>query len=116
MIATIRLFALGLLSLTLALTSVTGAVARSAAQGQYSVTICGIDGVVQITLDAQGNPVAPMHPCPDCALTLVAALPESAGAPGPAVAITRLAPVPPVPAILPARVPPALARGPPRSV
>jgi hypothetical protein len=34
--------------------------------GMTQITICAEDGTEIITLDAQGNPVAPHHPCPDC--------------------------------------------------
>lgn len=65
-----------LLTLTLALlvaaTSQHMAVARAAmAEGGAQVVLCTGDGAVTLTLDATGNPVEPVHFCPDCALTLI---------------------------------------------
>lgn len=59
-----------LLSLVLALASVTMAVARGqmrAGQGAgLTVVICSGYGITSIQVDAQGNPVGPVHPCPEC--------------------------------------------------
>lgn len=55
-----------ILSAVIGLASVTMAVARGQAAGVSEVTICSGYGVVSITLDAEGNPVGPVHPCPDC--------------------------------------------------
>jgi len=111
-----RISALWVLCLGIAAASVTSAVARTAAHGQYSVVICGIDGVVQITLDAQGNPVAPMHPCPDCIVVLSAALPAASDPPFVAFTVSDIVPGTRATAVIAARVPPGLARGPPRLV
>jgi hypothetical protein len=54
------------LSAMIGLASVTMAVARGQAAGMSQITICSGYGVVSITLDAEGNPVGPVHPCPDC--------------------------------------------------
>ena len=65
-----------LLSLTLALliavTSQQMAIARGVttnAAGQ--VILCTGQGVVTVTLDANGDPIEPAHICPDCALSLL---------------------------------------------
>ncbi|MDO9525071.1 MAG: hypothetical protein Q7J57_05950 [Gemmobacter sp.] len=64
------------LAIVLVCTSVTMAVAR----GQMRMTtatgtmlvICSGAGPMSITLDMDGNPVGPMHVCPDCALGMIA--------------------------------------------
>jgi hypothetical protein len=68
------------LACALALSSVTMAVARTHAQGVQDVVICSGYGMVTITLDAEGNPVGPVHMCPDCVPAVGALLPET-GAP-----------------------------------
>lgn len=62
-----------LLALVLGVSSVTMAVARghAAAQGTAMV-ICTGYGLVTVTLDAQGNPTGPVHPCPDCVAGMAA--------------------------------------------
>ena len=104
------------LTVLLALTSVTAAAARVQSAGAMQITICAGDGTHhEITLDAQGNPINPPHHCPDCS-ALTAAPPEGA-APDLARPVGRSAPqvcamvlpetvdLPPVP---PARGPPGL--------
>jgi hypothetical protein len=72
---------LGLVMLCLALVagSVSMAVARGQAaamsNGGTTIVICSGYGVLSITLDDQGNPVGPVHPCPDCLAGLAAYLP-----------------------------------------
>ena len=55
-----------LLALLMALTSVTMAVARGQAPMGDPVEICGGYGQVFVTLDANGQPAAPRHACPEC--------------------------------------------------
>ncbi len=70
-----------ILALILALASQTVAVARTAMSAPgMEMTLCTGDGPVTVTLDAQGNPVAPSHHCPACILALL--LPPTATAPG----------------------------------
>lgn len=67
----IRLLCLTL-ALLIAVTSQQMAMARAAthdAAGQ--VILCTGQGVVTVTLDANGEPMGPVHICPDCALTLM---------------------------------------------
>lgn len=60
------------LALSLALTSVTAAVAHLRAGGAEQIVICGTPGVEEVvTLDSFGDPMEPGHHCPDC-LTVVA--------------------------------------------
>lgn len=84
-----RAFSAILLSLVLGLASLTMAVARAqsaAVDGQ--ITICSGYGVVSVAVDANGNPVGPVHPCPDClANFLLATLPSPQAA---AEALPRL--------------------------
>ncbi|MDZ4096395.1 MAG: hypothetical protein U1D35_15970 [Paracoccaceae bacterium] len=67
-----------LLSLALALvlmaTSVTMAVARGQAVSGTEMVICSGYGMVTIEVDAEGNPIGPVHACPDCLAGLMAAL------------------------------------------
>ena len=56
-----------LLSLVLAVASVSMAVARGQAPMGETVALCVDGNAVTVTLDANGNPVsAPPHLCPDC--------------------------------------------------
>ena len=76
------------LAIVLALTSLTMAVARGQMHiqtaGGLTLVICAGAGPVTVTLDADGNPVGPVHVCPDCALALIAAvLPPDSGAVAP---------------------------------
>ena len=69
------------MSLVLAASSLTAAQMRGHAAGAQWIEICSdsADGsnVSTVMLDAQGNPVAPPHPCPDCTLAAgLAVLPE----------------------------------------
>jgi len=68
------------LALIVALTSVTMAQARHHPRAMGTVELCTGVGMVAVSVDAQGNPVGPMVPCPDCTPAL-AALPG----PGPKV-------------------------------
>lgn len=69
------------LAVVLGMSSVTMAVARGhAAAPGTEMVICTGYGLVTVTLDAEGNPTGPVHPCPDCVMGL-AALPV-----GPALA------------------------------
>ena len=66
------------LALLLALTSQSMAVARGAAGVSGSVVLCTGTGPVTILTDASGQPVGPAHICPDCTLSLILALPQTA--------------------------------------
>lgn len=116
-----RSLAMVLLCLALVASSVTMAVARSQAAamsaGVFTAEICSGYGVTTITLDADGNPVGPVHPCPDCLAGLAAYLPPSLPQPlaagqkfGKAVVDVRLV-LPRLTAVLLTR-----ARGPPALV
>lgn len=105
------------LSAVLALVSVTMAVARGhAASVRGEITICSGYGVVSIAVDGQGNPVGPVHPCPDCLSGFALATPPAlAGAVLPQGRGTRLGIPQPRALAEPARPLPR-SRGPPLSV
>jgi hypothetical protein len=67
-----------MLLLILAFCAGTGAIAVARAQAAgpqgQDVVICSGYGVVSITVDADGNPIMPVHPCPDCIAGLAAVL------------------------------------------
>ena len=54
------------LTLVLAATSVTQAVARGQEAGITQMVICAGGTTMTVSLDAQGNPVSHPHHCPDC--------------------------------------------------
>lgn len=105
-----------ILALVLALASQTMAVARThAAQPGLTMVICSGYGVTTVTLDADGNPTGPVHPCPDCLSGLSVLVPDAG--PVPAAPVTRArsaraGAVPPVPPAWRLAAPP---RGPPLS-
>jgi hypothetical protein len=66
-------------AVVMALTSVSLAMAHGTTRiGGQVVVLCSGDGLVQVELDADGNPVGSVHLCPDIALAVLAhvALPE----------------------------------------
>ncbi|RUS65055.1 hypothetical protein EGN72_01745 [Pseudorhodobacter sp. E13] len=87
-----RPFALVLLCLALVASSVTMAVARGQAlalsRGGTTLVICSGYGVTTLSLDAGGNPIGPVHPCPDCLAGLAAYIPPAAVQP---VVVAQLA-------------------------
>lgn len=105
------------LALTMALTSVSLAAAHAQAPMGEWVEVCSADGTGTVLVDARGNPVTPMHLCPDCVAALAALdLPaHSPGASRPVTRAERLAPAPLTRAEGRA-APPAAARGPPLTV
>lgn len=102
------------LSVVLGLASLTMAVARAqsaAVDGQ--ITICSGYGVVSVSVDANGNPVGPVHPCPDClAHLLLATLPAPQVAAEPLPRLSRLSVVEPPTRLAQYDIPPK-SRGPP---
>ncbi|SIS67606.1 hypothetical protein [Phaeovulum vinaykumarii] len=63
-----------LLALVLGATSLTMAVARGQTRAAGEIVICTGYGFSTITVDANGDPVGPVHICPDMVLGLMAAL------------------------------------------
>lgn len=68
MIRLLRPCASALLLIALVLSGVTQAQARHAGYGAQMLVICTGDGLVRITLDADGQPVGHILPCPECVL------------------------------------------------
>ncbi|MBR3371683.1 MAG: hypothetical protein IKG52_13735 [Rhodobacteraceae bacterium] len=62
------------LALCLALASIGFVQARHLAAGAQTLVICTGYGLVSVTIDADGNPVEHMLPCPDCIMPVVAGL------------------------------------------
>ena len=79
------------LCLFFALTSVTLAVARGAPGPVGVMVICTDAGVQELAVDADGQPAAPPHVCPDCLLGFHATAPrDPLTAPGPARSTARM--------------------------
>jgi hypothetical protein len=105
-----------ILALVLALASQTMAVARThAAQPGMTMVICSGYGVTTVTLDAEGNPTGPVHPCPDCLSGLSLAPPAATVTPAAPRTRADTAALPPLAITPPAFWPAAPARGPPLS-
>jgi hypothetical protein len=67
-----------LLALTLAVASVGFTQARHMAAGAQTMVICTGYGLVQITIDENGDPVEQSVPCPDCVVAQLALAPDAA--------------------------------------
>ncbi|WP_284163503.1 hypothetical protein [Frigidibacter sp. SD6-1] len=113
----IRTFAALALSLLIALTGAGIAASRGLADGSGQVLVfCSAGGLVQIELDADGNPTGRSHLCPDLAAHALAALDLAvAGLPAPQALAQRPSfpgPHPaallPLPAAFRARAPPVV--------
>lgn len=53
-------------AVVLAITPVTLAIVQLGNLGGITLVLCTGAGTQTVTLDANGEPVLPMHPCPDC--------------------------------------------------
>ena len=62
----LRLVAAGMLSVLLAVSSITFALARGQHHGLYEVVICTGSASATILVDAGGQPARPMPFCPEC--------------------------------------------------
>lgn len=102
-----------LLALVLSLTGQTMAVARGAAPAVGVMVLCTGAGPRAVLVDESGAPTGPRHLCPDCALSLLVAAPDSPATPL-VRAYARLDPIAPAPgrAAKPS-LPVPSARGPP---
>lgn len=94
MMPILRLFFSFALALSVGLGSLTQAVARHQAQGAETLVICTGYGLVQVTIDADGNKVEQTLPCPDCLLSALALLPAQDRPAHPATVMARLQPGP----------------------
>ena len=90
MIRRLRPLSAILLALCLVVTAESMALARGQATAAGEIVICTGAGLVTVAVDAEGDPVAPAHICPDCALSLIAAPP---GAPAALAPAARLLPL-----------------------
>lgn len=71
MMAALRSYFASALALLIVVTSQQLAIARGQPHAMGQVEICSGDGIIVMTLDADGNPVGPAHICPDAALNLI---------------------------------------------
>lgn len=62
------------LSLVLLATSGAMAAARGQSMAAAQIVLCTGTGPLAVAVDANGEPIGPVHICPDCALTLLAAV------------------------------------------
>lgn len=101
------------LALCVALVSVHTAIGRAEAAGASDIQFCVGAEVVTLTVNANGEPIQRHHSCPDCVLSGLALLAETA-APMPPVASTLAQNQPSVTrSVTSAPVPRKSARGPP---
>ena len=77
-----------LLGCVIVTSSVTVAVARGQTATSRQVVICTGLGVTTLAVDADGRPLGPLHPCPDCLGSLMTAALAEAFTP-PAAPVTR---------------------------
>lgn len=84
------------LALVVALSSVTMAQARHMPRAAGAAVLCTDLGVVSVVVDARGNPVGPMLPCPDCIAAAQALTPAPALVPAPPLRLVALSPALPV--------------------
>ena len=66
-----------LLAAILAATSLTMAVARGQTRVAGEIVICTGYGLTTVSVDENGDPVGPVHLCPDMVLGMMAALDEA---------------------------------------
>jgi len=109
----LRNIAASLAVLAIALTAGVAGAARGQAAVAGEIVICAGQGAATVYLDADGNPTGPPHWCPDCVLSLFAAVASTALLPAPSD--TCLGAAYPVSASrhIPAPAPVPQARGPP---
>ena len=105
-----------LLALALTASSVTFAVARSQPGTGQWMEICAGTETLAVEIDAQGKPVTPRHPCPDCLTGLVGFLPDADLCLRPPQAAGQALDLPASPHAFSRRAAPAMARGPPAMV
>lgn len=81
-----------LLALIVALSSVTMAQARHQPRMVGEAVLCTERGALAVAVDAQGRPVGPMLPCPDCVPAPVAVPGAAPALPVPALRLVALDP------------------------
>ena len=86
-----RSVAVILLALAVMLSSVTMTLARHQARAVGEVVLCTGYGMITIEVDAGGNPVGPMLPCPECTMVFAGIDIAGASAPLPLLSLVALA-------------------------
>lgn len=75
--AMIRTLTSAVLLLAMVLTSAAMAVARSSQDvASGTMVLCTGTGPISVQVDADGQPIGPVHFCPDCALAFFATTPD----------------------------------------
>lgn len=105
-----------LLAVAVLATSQQMAIARGMPGPAGSMVICSGQGLITVTLDENGNPVGPVHVCPDAALTLMVSAGVSFDAPQVALRWVRVEAAVGQTRGAGIATPPAMARGPPALV
>ncbi len=109
----LRNIAASLAVLAIALTAGVAGAARGQAAVAGEIVICAGQGAATVYLDANGNPTGPPHWCPDCVLSLFAAVASPAAVPAPSDTCLGAARPVSAPRPVPALAPAPQARGPP---
>ena len=114
----LRLFGLLALCFALVAGSMTMAVARGHAtalsRGGVTLILCSGLGYRTVSLDVGGNPIGPLHPCPDCLAGLAAYIAPEPVLLAPRSVITRMVAAVAPPTLQPLAAPYVpRARGPP---
>lgn len=86
-----RTIAMNLLVLAVMASSVTMAVARNQPRPTGEMVLCTGYGMVVVGVDAQGKPIGPMMPCPDCVVSFVGLEGRAAALPLPSRSLVALA-------------------------
>lgn len=116
MFQTLRVHLTICLTMCLALTSVSAAVARGQPTPVGMLELCRGIGTMVVHVDADGSPVGPVHLCPDIALSLMSAVHTDDRAVAPVRVWLRVAPDWQARIATSVQTPRATARGPPLSI
>jgi len=105
-----------LLALCLAAGSLSTAGARGFGPGLHLAVICSGEGVITVAVDGKGNPVGPVHPCPDCMLAAPGLVQDPGSDPGARLSGGAGPAVTPAPLVRTRAELPSRGRDPPASV
>ena len=109
----LRAYAGIVLSLMLAFTGQSMAVARGMPNAAGEIILCTSEGIVSVAVDENGQPVEKPHICPDCAMSLFAFVTDAPPLPlRPLGSVETLSPAQEHHRVFAQEVP-AAARGPP---
>lgn len=103
----------GLMALVLALTGHSMASARAASGPAGQIILCTGTGPITVLTDADGQPMAHPHICPDCAMTVFAGLADVPALPRPPEGSAQIEPLRARSAVHARAAPLPHARGPP---